>query len=129
MGYIKENYGIYWAKTRDYIMGYMRQPLGDIFGKIWDIFGKNYWKYWAKTLGYFMGYIRLKLWDILGKHYTIYYGIYCLKIVEYIWQNDGIYRSIGYIKKKLSDILVKSHGIYLTKTKVFWLNYGVYYGM
>ena len=72
----------------------------------------------------------------MKKNYGIYYRIYWLKIVEYIWQNSGIYLSIGYIKIKLRDILrnimgyigqtlrdivwdifVKSYGIHLPKTK------------
>ena len=57
-----------------------------------------------------MLYIRQKLWDILGKHYGIYYGIYWLKIVGYIWQNSGIYWSIGDIKIKLRDIFGKIIG-------------------
>ena len=68
MGYIGQNYGIYWAKTIGYIMGYIWQT--------WDIFGKNYEIYWAKTIGYLVGYIGPKVWDILGKNYGIYYGIY-----------------------------------------------------
>ena len=39
MGYIRQNYGIYSAKTIGYIMGYILQKLWDIFGKIWDILG------------------------------------------------------------------------------------------
>ena len=64
--------------------------------------------------------------------------IYWFKIFEYIWQNFGIYWSIGYINQKLWDILgkilgyvgqtlgdilldifVKSYGIYLTKNKEY----------
>ena len=50
MGYIWQKYGVYWSngyikqKLRDVlgkIMGYTRKKLWDIFGKIWDIFGKN----------------------------------------------------------------------------------------
>ena len=59
---------------------------------------------------YFMGYIRQKLWDILGKNYEMYYGIYLLKIVGYIWQNYGIYWSIGYIKQNQREILGKIKG-------------------
>ena len=59
---------------------------------------------------YFMGYIRQKLWDILGKNNEIYYWIYLLKIVGYIWQNYGIYWSIGYIKQNLREILGKIKG-------------------
>ena len=82
-----------------------------------------------------MGYIRQKLGLIFGKNYGKYYGIYWFKIVQYIWQNFGIYWSIEYINQKLCDILgkivgyvrqkvgdilwdifVKSYGIYLPKT-------------
>ena len=69
-------------------------------GYIWDIYGKYYRIYWPKTIGYIMGYIRQQLWDILGQNY----GIYGFIIVGYIWQNYGIYWSIGYIKQKVRDI-------------------------
>ena len=99
-------------------------------GYIWQ----NYGIYEAKTIGYFIGYIWLKVWDILGKNYRIYYGIYCLKLVGYIWkiwnilvywkykvkdkgyikQNNGIYRAkfigytMGYICQQLWDIFDKN---------------------
>ena len=37
--YLWKTYGIYWAKTIDYFMGYIGQKLRDIFGKqLWDIY-------------------------------------------------------------------------------------------
>ena len=69
----------------------------DIFGKIWDIFGKNYGIYLAKTTGYLVGYIRPKVRNILCKNYEIYYGI---KLFKNCW----IYFA------KLWDLLV--HWIY-----------------
>ena len=50
IGYIGQNYGIYWGKTMAYI--------GE---NLWDIMGKNYGIYWAKTMGYIMGYMWQKL--------------------------------------------------------------------
>ena len=47
MGYIRKNYGKYWAKTIGSFMGYIQQRLWDIFGKTMgytgplDIFCKN----------------------------------------------------------------------------------------
>ena len=95
-----------------------------------------------------MGYIRQKLGLIFGKNYGKYYGIYWFKIVQYIWQNFGIYWSIEYINQKLCDILGKIvgyvrqkvgiyYGIYLLKAMgyicqklwVYWVNYGIYYGI
>ena len=58
IGYIWQNYGIYWAKTIDYIMGYTWKNYELYLEEIWDIFGEDLSLYWAKTIGYFMGYIR-----------------------------------------------------------------------
>ena len=90
-----KNYGIYWASTRSFILGYIWQTLWDIFDKtmayiglrlepiLWDIFRKTIGISWAKIMGYIMGYIEQKLWDILwdilAKNCWIYlanYGIY-----------------------------------------------------
>ena len=80
MGYIGKNYGIYWAKTICYSMGYICKK---------------------------MGYNRLKVWDILVQNFGINYGICWLKIVGYILENYGILWSIGYIKRTVKDILGK----------------------
>ena len=111
MGYIGQNYGIYWAKTISDISGYSCQ-------KVWDILGKHYGIYygihWLKIFGYIcqnsgiyqsIGYIKLKLRDGLGE-----YGIYRGKIMGF---------TKGYIFQKLWDTFVKSYGIYLPKTKGF----------
>ena len=37
LGCIGKNYGIYWAKTIDYIMGYIWQKLWIFLVKMWDI--------------------------------------------------------------------------------------------
>ena len=85
MGYILQNYGIYWSigyikqKLRDVLgnfMGYTGKKLWDI---LWDIFVQSFGIYLAKTKGY------------IGFNYGIYYGIYWLNSVGYIWQNYGMY--------------------------------------
>ena len=55
-----------------------------------------------------MGYIQQKLLNILDNNYGIYFRKYGLKVVGCIWQNYGVYWSIGYIKHKLRDILAKT---------------------
>ena len=37
-----KNYGIYWAKTIGYFIGYIRQKLWDIVGKRYRIYFQNY---------------------------------------------------------------------------------------
>ena len=76
-------FGIYWAKTIGYILGYI---------------GKNYGIYWAKTMRP-IGYLGDKPWDIYTKNYGY--------IMGYIRQNLGIYlaKTKGHIEYKLWDIL------------------------
>ena len=57
MRYIGKNYGIYWAKSIGYIMGYIWQTLRDIFGKNYGIFLEIMWDIFGKI----MGYMRLRL--------------------------------------------------------------------
>ena len=59
------------------------------------------------------------------------YGIYWIKIVGYIWQNYGIYWSIGYIKIKLRDIIGKIMGyigqqLWDKLRDIFGKSYGIY---
>ena len=66
----------------------------------------------------------------MGKNYGIYCGIYWLKIVGSIWQNYGIYWSIGYIKQKLRDVLGKIMGYKGQKLRdilsdIFVKSYGI----
>ena len=66
---------------------------------LWEIFGNIFiYEYinqkMKDKLGKIMGYI-CKKYRIFSENYRIYYGIYWLKIVGYIWQNYGIYWSIG----------------------------------
>ena len=68
MGYILQNYGIYWAKTIGYLVGYILQN-----------YGINYRKNWLKfVLIYFA-----KLWDILVNK-RIYKG----RTERYIWPKN-----------------------------------------
>ena len=41
MVYIGQNYGIYWAKHIDFIIGYIQQKLWDILGKTMGYILKN----------------------------------------------------------------------------------------
>ena len=38
-------YGIYWAKTMEYVRLKLWVYLGIYWGKLWDILGNNYWIY------------------------------------------------------------------------------------
>ena len=65
MGNIRKNYGLYWS------VGYIRQKLRDILGKIMGYIPQNYGIYygiyWAKTMIYLKNYGKYseKLWVIL----------------------------------------------------------------
>ena len=60
VGYIWQNYRIYWS------IGYIKQKVKDILGKI-------------------MGYICQKLWDIYDKNK----GVYCVKLWDTLWDVIG----------------------------------------
>ena len=60
MGYIGQNYGMFWAKTIGDISGYSWQ-------KLWDILGKNY--------GIYYGIYWLKIVGYICQNYGIYYSI------------------------------------------------------
>ena len=75
-----------------------------------------------------MGYIWQNLRDLFSQKY----GIYLAKTLGYIWQNYGIYWSMGYIKIKLRDILGKIMGYIGQKLwdilwDIFVKSYGIYF--
>ena len=59
------------------------------------------------------------------------FGIYSAKAMGYIWQNYGIYWSIGYILQKLTDVLGKIMGytgqiLWDILWDIFVKSYGIY---
>ena len=74
MGYILQNYGIYWS------IGYIKQKLRNILGKI-------------------LGYRKLKLWDIIWDIFDKNLMGYIFKAMGFIQKNYGLYRAetMGYI--------------------------------
>ena len=61
MGYIWQNYGIYWS------IGFILQKLSDVLAKLWDIWGKNYGIYYGIYLLIAIGYICQNVRGILGE--------------------------------------------------------------
>ena len=72
MGYI-----IQYNRQYLQIIGYIKQKLRNILGKLIGYIWQKLWVIFVKTMGYFE-----KLWFILGKNY----GIYLAKTIGYIME-------------------------------------------